>query len=86
MKKTYIPNCKVREFEEQVDNIFDCREGVVMDSYTGILKTGEFFAALDTYETCYTSGLTVYTSKVEEFVLAIWDRFTADYDREFTEE
>lgn len=37
MKKSYIRNCKVREFENNIKEIFDTREGVVMDSYIGSL-------------------------------------------------
>ena len=85
MKKVYIENCKVRAFESLVKEIFDSREGVVMDSYTGVLNNGVEFVALDTYETCYTSGLTVYTGSPKELA-AIWDNFTAKYDAEFGEE
>lgn len=82
MKKIYIPNCKVREFEEDVKEVIDTREGAVMNSYIGILKTGLMFVALDTYETSWTSGLTVYTGGSNLELYEIWDKFTAAYDKE----
>lgn len=83
MKKIYIPNCKVREFEEDVKEVIDAREGVVMDSFIGILKTGLMFVALDTYETSWTSGLTVYTDGSNLELYEIWDKFAAAYDKEY---
>ena len=85
MKKVYIENCKVRAFESLVKEIFDSREGVVMDSYTGVLNNGMGFVAIDTFETSWTSGLTVYTGSPKELA-AIWDNFTAKYDAEYGEE
>ena len=86
MKKIYVPNCDVREFEETIKESFDVREGVVMDSYTGILKNGVYFVALDTFETSWTSGLTVYTSNDYEEISPIWDEFAAAYDKEYPTE
>ena len=81
MKKVYIENCKVRAFESLVKEIFDSREGVVMDSYTGVLNNGAGFVAIDTFETSWTSGLTVYTGSSKELAV-IWDDFTAEYGEE----
>ena len=86
MKKIYIPNCKVREFEEDVKSIIDVREGVVMDSFIGILKNNKMFVALDTYETSWTSGLTVYTDGSNLEIYEIWDEFAAAYDKEYPTE
>ena len=86
MKKRYIPNNQVREFEEGIKEIIDTREGVVMDSFIGILKTGLMFVALDTYETSWTSGLTVYTDGSNLELYEIWDKFAAAYDKEFSTE
>lgn len=86
MKKIYVPNCKVREFEEDVKRIIDVREGVVMDSFIGILKNNKMFVALDTYETSRTSGLTVYTGGSNLEIYDIWDEFTAAYDKEYPTE
>lgn len=85
MKKVYIENSRVRDFENLVSEISDCREGVVMDSYTGVLNNGVEFVAIDTFETSWTSGLTIYTGSSKELA-AIWDNFTAKYDAEFGEE
>lgn len=85
MKKTYIENCKVREFEKNIIELYDCREGVVMDSYIGSLKGGRLFVAIDTYETCYTSGLTVYTGGSDSELWEIWENYAAAYDKEFEE-
>ena len=85
MEKTYIENRKVREFENNIREIYDCREGVVMDSYIGSLKGGGLFVALDTFETCYTSGLTVYTGGSDSELWNIWENFAAAYDKEFEE-
>lgn len=54
VEKSYVENCKVREFEETIKELFDSREGVVMDSYIGESKDGRMFVALDTYETSHT--------------------------------
>lgn len=86
MKKTYIPNNQVREFEETIKEVIDVREGVVMDSFIEILKTGLMFVALDTYETSWTSGLTVYTDGSHIELYEIWDEFTAAYDKEYPTE
>lgn len=85
MEKIYIRNCKVREFENNILELYDSREGVVMDSYIGSLKDGRLFVALDTYETCYTSGLTVYTGGSDSEIWEIWENYAAAYDKEFTE-
>lgn len=85
MEKTYIENREVREFENNIREIYDCREGVVMDSYIGSFKNGGLFVALDTYETCYTSGLTVYTGGSDSELWNIWENFAAAYDKEFEE-
>ena len=85
MKKTYIENRKVREFENNIREIYDCREGVVMDSYIGSFKNGVLFVALDTYETCYTSGLTVYTGGSDSEIWEMWNNYAAAYDKEFGE-
>ena len=85
MEKTYIRNCKVREFENNILELYDSREGVVMDSYIGSFKNGGLFVALDTYETCYTSGLTVYTGGSDSEIWEIWENFAAKYDEEYTE-
>ena len=82
MEKTYIKNCKVREFENNIKELYDCREGVVMDSYIGTLKNGRLFVALDTFETCYTSGLTVYTDGSDPEIWEKWENFAATYDKE----
>lgn len=82
MKKEYIANCNVREFEENIKELFDTREGVVMDSFIGVLQDGNLFVALDTFETCYTSGLTVYTGGNDSELWQIWDNFTNEYDME----
>ena len=81
MKKTYVENCKAREFLSNVAEYFDTREGVVMDSFYGVLKNGRGFVALDTFETSWTSGLTVYTGTSKELA-TIWDNFTDEYDNE----
>lgn len=86
MKKIYVPNCKVRELEEDVKRIIDVREGVVMDSFIGILKNNKMFVALDTYETSLTSGLTVYTGGSNLELYEIWDKFAAAYDKEYSTE
>lgn len=85
MKKIYIPNNQVRELLENVTEYYDTREGVVMDSYYGILNNGREFVALDTCETAWTSGLTVYVGTEKELV-KVWDKFTAAYDKEYGEE
>ena len=43
MKKIYVPNSQIREFESNVAEVFDSREGVVMDSYVGELNDGRMF-------------------------------------------
>ena len=85
MEKTYIENRKVREFENNIREIYDCREGVVMDSYIGSFKNGGLFVALDTCETCYTSGLTVYTGGSDSEIWKIWENYATAYDKEFEE-
>lgn len=85
MEKTYIRNCNVREFESNINEVYDCREGVVMDSYIGSLKSGGLFVALDTYETCYTSGLTVYSGGSDSEIWEMWKNYAAAYDKEFGE-
>ena len=82
MEKIYICNSKVRAFESTIKELFDCREGVVMDSFIGVLQDGNLFVALDTFETCYTSGLTVYTGGNDSELWQIWDNFTNEYDME----
>lgn len=81
MKKTYIRNGETRTFLDKVSEYYDTREGVVMDSFYGVLENGVEFVALDTYETAWTSGLTVYTGTEKELA-AVWDNFTAKYDEE----
>jgi hypothetical protein len=85
MEKTYICNSKVRAFESTIKELFDSREGVVMDSLYGIDKNGAEFVALDTYETSMTSGLTVYTGTEKELA-EVWNEFTSAYDSEYGEE
>lgn len=84
MRKIYVPNSQVREFDKLVKETFDCREGVVMDSFVGELKNGRMFVALDTFETSWTSGLTVYLG-TEKQLWKVWDEFTEKYDEEFDE-
>ena len=85
MEKTYIRNRDTESFKETIKEVYDVREGVVMDSLYGLTKSGTEFVALDTYETCYTSGLTVYTGTPAE-IGELWGRYASAYDREFGEE
>ena len=85
MEKTYIRNRDTESFKETIKEVYDVREGVVMDSLYGLTKSGTEFVALDTYETCYTSGLTVYTGTEKELA-EVWNEFTSAYDSEYGEE
>lgn len=76
----YVPNSEIKKFEKGISVLHDTREGVVMDSYIGVRKSGVYFVALDTYETAWTSGLTVTLSNNYDDVLTIWEKFTEDYD------
>lgn len=84
LTKEYIANCGVRDFDAMVSEVFDCREGVVIDSFIGIDNDGEMFVAIDTYETCWTSGYTVYRGN-ENDLWNVWDEFTAEYDEGYGE-
>lgn len=85
MKKMYIRNSGTRLFLTNVAEYYDTREGVVMDSFYGVFKSGVEFVAIDTYETAWTSGLTVYTGTPKELAV-VWDNFTAEYDKEYQDE
>lgn len=82
MKTIYVPNSQIREFESNIAEIFDSREGVVMDSYVGELNDGRMFVALDTFETSWTSGLTVYFGN-EAVLWEVWEDFANNYDAEY---
>ena len=88
IKEYRIPNARVREIDAQMVETYDCREGVVLDSYIGTSKNGKLVVAFDTYETCWTSGyrLLVATCKRDEKKLwDIWQEFADKYDLEVEE-
>lgn len=88
VKKYYIPNAQVRDIDAQIEETFDCREGVVLDSYIAVAKSGRLFVVIDTYETCWTSGYTLYTAtckRDEKKLWDIWQEFTDKYDEECEE-
>lgn len=89
IKKTYIPNCQTREVDALVKETFDAREGVVMDSYIAVAKSGRLFVVIDTFETSWTSGYTLYTAtnkKDEGKLWDIWQDFADKYDEEYAED
>ena len=86
VKKYYVENAHVREIDAQVGETLDCREGVLLDNYIAVAKNGRLFVVIDTFETCWTSGYTVYvvTNKREEKKLwDIWQEFADKYDEEY---
>ena len=89
IKKVYIENAYVREIDKQIEETFDCREGVLLDSYIAVAKSGRLFVVLDTFETSWTSGYTLYTAtckRDEKKLWDIWQEFADRYDEEFEEE
>ncbi len=89
IEKAYIPNSCIRNVDKDVAEYMDSREGVVADSYIAYNNDGNLFVAIDTYETSRTSGYTLHTGdgsrEDNNRLWDIWDEFTADYDKEFTE-
>ena len=85
MTKEYIPNCRTREIDATVKEVLDCREGVVMDSYIAVDNNDELFVVIDTYETAWTSGYTLYRGN-EDKLWTIWEQFADKYDEMFGEE
>ena len=89
VKKVYVPNCNTRDVDALVKETFDAREGVVMDSYIAVTKDNVLIVAIDTFETSWTSGYTLYiaTNKKDEARLwDIWQEFADRYDEEYGEE
>ena len=89
IKEYSIPNARVREIDAQMAETFDCREGVVLDSYIAVSKNEKLVVAIVTYETCWTSGYKLYvaTRKSDEQRLwDIWQTFADKYDEEFEED
>lgn len=85
LKKSYVPNSRVREIDKLVAHTLDSREGVVLDSYVATDRNGDMFVAISTYETCWTSGYTLYTGNEKE-LWEIWEDFAQAYDAQFEED
>ena len=80
-KRDYINNRHVRLFMEEIAEYYDTREGVLLDSFIGVTKGGALVAAIATFETSQSSGLTIYTGESSD-VWKIWEDFTVEYDKE----
>ena len=79
--KTFVPNRFVSKINEAAIETFDCREGVLVDSYIAADEAGEVFIAFETPETAWCSGYTVLTGPEDELWDA-WNKFTERYDEE----
>lgn len=77
------------EFDNRVEEFFDAREGVLLDSYIGVTTYGALVCVLVTYVSPWASCYTVYESETEEEdgeVWNIWNNFTDEYDAEYPPE
>lgn len=81
IEKTFIPNDQIREIDALVSETMDCREGVLLDSYIAIDKSGNTFACIEKYQTAWTSGYTMITGDATD-VWDAWNAFTENYDEE----
>lgn len=94
MRKMEISFSDWCKFEEDCANhgdaleYADCREGVLLDSF--ICVNDRFtFVAFETYETAWTSYLTVWIAQTEGDKKKLWNKwqeFADTYDAEYEKE
>lgn len=76
MRKVVVSNKQVREVDAMFDQILDCREGCLLDSYIGYAK-GKLISVHERYETAWTSGYRLYIADTPDDEPKVWKRWEA---------